>query len=133
MNDQNERDERHVFHWSGRDRDKDTAALADTLATVLPLYQADGGLFQLEGGKLVGVSFAEFCGLVDKAICGVRAVNGSGVWKQERFTYGFPARPRFNPTYANPSPPPELEPDDKVIEEIFRRELGWRLPRVQKG
>ena len=135
MNDQNELNGRQPHHWSGRDRETDTAALADKLAAVLPLFQHDGSLFRLEGGKLVGVSLAEFRGLLDKHICGERAVNGGGVWRVEYFTYGFPAKPKFIPTMQNPHPDPKLEfePDDKVLDLIYRHELAWRLPRVEKG
>jgi hypothetical protein len=135
MNDQNELNRRHVHHWSGRDRDKDTAALADKLAAVLPLFQHDGGLFRLEGGKLVGVALAEFRGLIEKAICAERAVNRAGVWQREYVSFGFPSKPRHIPTMQNPHPDPKLEfePDDKVLDLIYRHELAWRLPRVEKG
>jgi hypothetical protein len=133
MNDQNELNGRQPHHWSGRDRDKDTAALADKIAAVLPLFQRDGGLFRLEGGKLVGVALAEFRGLVEKAICTERAVNRDGVWQREFVSFGFPPKPRFNPTMANPTAPAALEPDDKVLDLIYRHELAWRLPRVEKG
>jgi hypothetical protein len=132
MNDQNELNGRQPHHWSGRDRDKDTAALADKLATILPLFQHDGSLFRLDGGKLVGVSLAEFRGLVEKAICTERAVNRAGVWQQEFVSFGFPPKARHIPTMANPNPPDTLEPDDKVLDEIFRHELAWRLPRVEQ-
>ena len=44
----------------------------------------------------------------------------------------LPQKPNLTPTRANPNPDVIIarEPDAKVFDEIYRRELLWRLPKV---
>jgi hypothetical protein len=81
-------------------------------------------MIRLDQGKLVPVNRAAFHGLVDQNICVVRPVEHDGEWQREYFTYRFAPAPRINPSRPGPWPEPdESEPDDKVLDQIYRHEL----------
>jgi len=123
---------RRVHHWRGQDRQADIAALADAIAAAANnLFNRDGALVQLEEGELNQVNFAEFCSLIDRRICGVRAVHRDGAWWKEYFSYRFPPAARPDPRLSGPQPAPDRsEPDAKVLDQLYRVEL---LPRVPKA
>ena len=95
----------------------------------------DGSIARLDGnGGLGPVSLAALHALIDKHICGVRVVKRGTGWERKYYSYAFAPRPnRGPPTMANPHPDvgSEREPDDKVLEEIYRHALAWRLPKVE--
>ena len=135
MNIQNdELGNRHQHRWSGLDRDKDIAALADKLAEVVDnLFNHDGALVQLDPtGKLLPVNRAALHDIITKHIAAVRVVNRDGVWRKEFFSYAFAPKPRFGPpTVANPRADKDTghEPDLEVLDQLFRHELLWRVPK----
>jgi hypothetical protein len=82
-------------------------------------------------GELVPVNLADMRALIDKHICGVRLVrNGTG-WQREYFTYRFDTPRRPDPRTGGPRPPPDdSAPDANVLDQIYRFELAWRVPKV---
>jgi hypothetical protein len=127
---------RRLHHWRGKDRQADINELADAIAATGELFNHDGSLVQLDvKGALVPIGRDALHRLIDQHIAAVRVVkNGTG-WRKEYFTYSFAPRPRSGPpTMANPNPDAGAgrEPDDKALDEIYRRELPWRLPRVEQ-
>jgi hypothetical protein len=124
---------RRVHHWRGTDREEDADALADTIAVALPLFNRDGSLVRLDSaGQLVPINFAAFRKLVDKHVCGERLVQRGSGWQREYFTYQFNTPWRPDPAAAGPRlPPDEREPDETVLDRIYRSELAMRLPRAE--
>jgi hypothetical protein len=127
-----ERNDRRVHHWRGEDRQADIAALADAIAaSANNLFNHDGALVQVDEGELP-VNFADFCSLVDRRICGVRAVRRDGGWWKEYFSYRFPPAARPDPTRGGLRPPPDKsEPDAAVLDQLYRVEVLSRVPKVE--
>jgi hypothetical protein len=123
-----------IFHWSGKDREADTAKLADAIAAIGELFNDDGKIVRLNGaGEKVGVNLADFRDYLTERIAYVKLVaRADGKWQREYAPYWFAPQPRIDTSKPGPWPEPdETTPDDKVLDEIYRRELLWRLPRVQ--
>ena len=119
---------------SGRDRKADTDRLAEAIArSGAGLCNRGGRLARLDGnGELVDINFDGFRDLVDHTICAEHIVKHGDRWEREYYPYRFPPAARFNPLLSGPQPAPDTsEPDDKVLDEIYRTELLWRLPRVE--
>jgi hypothetical protein len=127
-------DGRRVHHWRGKDRATDLARLADAIAAAIELYNRDGTLVRLdENGEIVAVNFADFRKLIDKAICGVRLARRGTKCQREFFTYEFAPPQRPDASKSGPRPPPDnSKPDSTVLDEIYRHELIWRLPKVEE-
>ena len=138
MNDHSELNGRQLVHWSGRDPILDLHNLANAIA------KSDAGLCNNHGqlaqpdpstGALNNVKFDAFRAIVGKHICGARIINRGTRekphWGPEYFTFAFDHLPHPGPPRQGvPPPAAPLEPDAKVLEEIYRHELLWRLPRV---
>ena len=126
-----------LHHWRGKDRQADINELANAVAATGQLFDNGGAIVRLGGdGQLVNVNRDGLREFIGQHIAAVRVVkNGSG-WRKEYYTYGFAPRPRpASPTMANPNPGAGTvlhEPDDKALDEIYRHELLWRLPRVEQ-
>jgi hypothetical protein len=123
-----------IHLWRGEDRAADTAALADTIAAAVPdLANRHGRIVQLVEGELHPINLAALHGLIDRHVCTVKFVNRGSGWAKEYVAYKFLPAARFDPSRAGP-PLPQVaatEPDDKVLDEIFRVELIKRLPRIE--
>ena len=130
----NEIGNRKQFHWSGQDRGEDMARLAVTIAgSGAGLCRQGDRIMQLDSkGQLNPVNMAAFREIIDKHICAVRIVNRGQGWQREFYSYRFAPARGHDPSLSGPQPPPDTsEPDDKVLEEIYRTELLLRLPRVE--
>jgi hypothetical protein len=128
-------DGRRIFHWRGKNREQDIAALADVIAAAVEIYNQNEQFVQLgPTGQLIPVNLASLRELIGKHIAGMRVVVSNGVGRKEYFSYSFdPA--------ARPGPPRwedhgrgaviATEPDDKALRQIYTDELLWRIPRVE--
>ena len=62
--------------------------------------------------------------------------RGTG-WEREYYSYRFDPAPRPAPRTAEMglqrSEIRTTEPDAKVLEEIYKNELVWRVPRAEAG
>ena len=116
---------RRLHHWSGTDRQVDIAVLAVAIAATGELFNHNGTLVQLRDGKLIPISRNELQELITRHVAAVRVVKRDGVWQREFYSYEFAQKPNFEP------PTSEREPDDKVLDEIFRHELLGRIPQVK--
>jgi hypothetical protein len=124
----------HVWRMDST-REENVRSFADTCAAAIPdLFVRDGvALAQLgPGGQLNGVNFAALRELIAKHVAGVRLVDcGDEKYEREYFPFTFPPRWRPNPTIGGPQkPPPSVEPNETVYDEVYRKELPARLPRV---
>jgi hypothetical protein len=126
-------DGRSIHHWRGKNREQDVAALADAIAGIGELVNNEGALFRLDGdGKLTSVNLAGLQEFVGKHICGVRVVVRDGVGQRRYFSYAFPPLPKGPPRFEDRNKGVELiEPDDKVLKQIYIDELLWRIPPVK--
>jgi hypothetical protein len=129
-------DGRLIFHWRGRDRAEDIAALADAVAAAVPgLANLSGTLAHLDAhGGLSPLGRNALQRLIDEAICGMRVVNRDGLWQREYFTFGFEQPPRPDPALIGRGPLPGIpatEPDLPALDELLKAELIWRVPRVK--
>jgi hypothetical protein len=105
---------------------EDTATLAEAIVEAVELFNAGGQLVQLDPtGKIIPINRAALHGLVSKHIAAVRVVNvGTAdppIWQRQYYSFGFEQ-------HADTA----HEPDAKVLDELFRNELLWRLPKVVK-
>jgi hypothetical protein len=141
MNDQatgthtnDDRNGRAVFHWIGKNRDADQARLADAIAAAIPdlFVHNDGAIVQVDKASgLTPINFATFRDLVAKHVCALRLVpNGAG-WQRNYFSYSFPppGGPDWRHGGRRPSPNAS-EPDNAVLEWLYREGLAPLLPRV---
>ena len=119
---------RRLHHWSGTDRQADIAVLAVAIAATGELFNHNGTLVQLRDGKLIPISRNELQELITRHVAAVRVVKRDGVWQREFYSYEFAQKPNFGPPTSAGS---EREPDDKVLDEIFRHELLGRIPQVK--
>ena len=97
--------------------------LTDEIAESIELYNHDGTLVQLDysTGKLISINRDALHRLIDKHIAAVRVVNhGTKGWQREYYSYGFAH-----------GADTRLEPDAKVLDQIYRHELSWRIPKVK--
>jgi hypothetical protein len=126
-------DGRRIHHWRGRDRTTDVARLADAIATAIELYNHDGALVRLgDDGQLINVNRADLHELISRHICGIKITSHNGILKKEYFTYEFAPPRRHDATLSGPRPPPDNSlPDANVLDELYRHELVWRLPKVE--
>jgi hypothetical protein len=120
--------------WRGRDRKEDTNELADAIAAAVELFNRDGALVRLNGdGELINVNLAGLRELIDESICGVRAVNRGTRWQREYFSYRFDPLQHPGPRCAEDglqaSENRSTGPDSKVLEQIYRVELLWPIPK----
>ena len=133
----NKIDGRMIFVWRGKDQltSTDTTSLADAIAATGEFFNHNDRIVRLDGdGRLVPVLMADLPELIGRHICGVRVVMNNGAARKEYFAYEFPARQRPEPPRQEDwGKPPKLErePDAKVLEQIYRHELLWRLPKVE--
>ena len=61
-------------------------------------------------------------------------VRRGETWQREFYPYEFAQKRNFGPpTMANPHPDAgaACEPGAKVLDQIYRHELLWRIPRVE--
>jgi hypothetical protein len=65
-----------------------------------------------------------------ETICGVRVVRNGNGWKREYFSYQFNPQQRPDMRHGGRRPPNGAEPDANVLDQIYREELAWRLPKV---
>jgi hypothetical protein len=128
-------DGRLIHIWTGRNHEDDIAALASAIAATVPGLVNRGG-----SPSLVDASGAFAPGgpnvlrdLIGEHICGAQLVTRDGVRVWDYYAYRFAPRPRMGPpTNANPRPDAglEREPHAEDLDEIFRNELAWRLPKL---
>ena len=134
MNDQNKLNGRKLHHWSGLDRDLDTVTLATAIAATGELFNQDGMLVRLDQGKLIGITRTALREFIAQHIAAIRLVERGGEWRKEFYAYDFLPKPRVRqPTAAKPLPDAggTREPDEQVLDRLFRHELLPRVPRVQ--
>jgi hypothetical protein len=132
---ENAPDGRLVHHWRGTDRKTDIEALADAIVAAVPdlFVGREGGIVQHDkGGGSNPINWQRYRALIDQHVCGVRLVpNGGAGWQKEYFTYAFdpPPGPDWKHGGRRPSPNRE-EPDNAVLDQIYRELLAPRLPRA---
>src|SRR5262245_44096381 len=119
-------DGRVIFHWRGN-----TEELADVVAANVEIYNDGGNIVALDGtGALLSVNRAGLHARISEAICGVRLVkNGTG-YQREYFSYQFAPTPHPGPPQPNQPVKTNSEPNDKVLDDIYRSLLLTRLPKV---
>jgi hypothetical protein len=118
----------------GQNRKEDIAALADAIAGAVDgLCNYNESIARLNGkGDLDAISLDIFRDLIERNICGLRVVHNGTGWQREYFTYGFEPQSRPDPRVSGPRPPLDnSKPDSNVLDEIYRVELLWRVPRVE--
>ena len=133
MDDRNELGARRLHHWSGLDREKDTASLADTIAAVGHLYNRAGSLaLHTEDGGLVNLHRNAFQQYINQNVAYTKLVPRNGKWRPEFFTYEFAQKPHYNPSdYRGAPEPPRDQPDLTVLDELMPEVLK-RVPRVEE-
>jgi hypothetical protein len=127
-------DGRTVFHWTGRGRERDTAALADAIVGANELFcNRDGVVVRLgKDGAPIPLNFTAFREMVEHSICGVRLVRNGAGWRKDYFTYRFDPPPGPDLRMGGRRPHPNAaEPDSDVLDKIYREELAWRLPKAE--
>ena len=124
-----------IHIWSGTDREKDTASLIATIAAVGKLFDQGGRIVRVsENGEPVGVFAADFRSFLDQHICTMRLVKREGKWQVEYPPFRFPPAWRFDASRSGPQLEPDTsEPDDKILDGIYRHGLLPYLPKAEGG
>jgi hypothetical protein len=125
-------DGKHVFLWSGQDRQADTKAMMSAIATAVPgLFERDGVIFQLNGhGELTQINRADLGTLLTRHLCSVQLVNRDGKWVKEYPSFEFGPPPPRGMHNEKPHPNQPV-PDLFVLDDIYRN-LHLTLPKVRE-
>ena len=123
-----------IHIWSGTDKEKDTASLIATIAATGKLFSRGGQFVRLgENGEPVLVNAADFRTFLDQNICTMRLVQQrDGKWQVDYPPFRFPPAWRRDVSLSGPQEePPEIEPNDRILDEIYRHGLAPHLPKVE--
>jgi hypothetical protein len=125
---------RRLHIWRGRSRETDIAALCDAIAATGEIFNHDGSFVRLDGdGKIVPIHFADMAEAIGRCIVSVRVVVHDEVARKEFYPFPFDTAPRALPRIEDHGKPlkPTSGPDAAVLEQLYRTELLWRLPRIE--